>query len=200
MSSGRFIIFEGPHGSGKTTYARSVVRLLKRQGQPVWYTHEPFLPQVRLLTARYVHDMDMPSGYALLFLHATDRMVHSRLIQDKREKGVWVMCDRYLPSSYVYQQMQGISLPFIEKCNEFCLEPDTTLFFSLPVDERVRRLRRGKRLRQSAFLTPAALDQEESLYGSIFAHCRRRWQRVFRFETIAKQRDVLEAVRRVLAI
>lgn len=98
---GRFVVFEGGEGSGKSTQAR---RLAARWGAD--FTFEPGDTEVggqlrELLLSHATGDLD-PRTEALLM--AADRAEHvATVILPALERGRDVICDRYLWSSVAYQ-------------------------------------------------------------------------------------------------
>lgn len=117
---GRFITFEGPDGSGKSTQAHRLAENLRRRGLEVVETFEPggtalgrYLRQVLLgpegsrgeppaikLPPAGVEPVPM----AEMLLMAADRAQHvEQLIRPALERGWWVVCDRYIDSSVAYQ-------------------------------------------------------------------------------------------------
>jgi dTMP kinase len=113
MSKGKFIVFEGPDGSGKSTQARLLHRrltgnALSADAHPaVWLTAEPTDgPIGALLRDMLVHGdiyNDITSDtMALLF--GADRSHHvSNLIEPMLAEGDIVISDRYYLSTFVYQ-------------------------------------------------------------------------------------------------
>jgi dTMP kinase len=100
MSKGKFIVFEGLDGAGKT----SCVDALKRDlSDEIIFTHEPYLEDIRALLKKEPLD-----GLATLLLFAADRRVHMRkVIIPALEAGKHVVCDRFMGSTYAYQIVAG---------------------------------------------------------------------------------------------
>ena len=128
-SNGLFVVIEGPDGVGKTTAATRLVRALRRRlGCRVAYTHEPtssfFGRQGRHLAGQGA------TGDVLVDLFARDRAQHfERLIHPVLARGGCVVRDRYIPSSLVYQGLQGMSSEHILSRNPFAA-PHLTLLFT----------------------------------------------------------------------
>ncbi|HZJ27186.1 MAG TPA: dTMP kinase [Acidimicrobiia bacterium] len=102
---GRFIVLEGGEGSGKTTQARLLVARLRAAGRPVVGTFEPGATplgsRIRTLVLDGPASID-PMAEALLM--AADRAQHvATVIRPALARGDWVVCDRFAPSSLVYQ-------------------------------------------------------------------------------------------------
>ena len=99
-----FISFEGQDGSGKTTQAELLVAWLREQGHEVVSTREPGgTPVGEAIRDVVLHGLEMtPWTEAALFASARAEHV-ARVIGPALERGAWVVCDRYVDSSIVYQ-------------------------------------------------------------------------------------------------
>src|SRR5262249_383877 len=115
---GKFITFEGGEGTGKSTQARLLAKKLSGIGIGVLVTREPggspgaeIIRQILLSGAA---ERLGPDGEALLF--AAARADHLDIvIKPALRSGKWVICDRFLDSTRVYQGIVGkVGLPFIK--------------------------------------------------------------------------------------
>ena len=99
-----FITFEGPDGSGKTTQQGLLAEWLREQGLEVVATREPGgTPLGEAIRDVVLHGLEMtPWAEATLFASARAEHVE-RVIRPALERGAWVVCDRYVDSSIVYQ-------------------------------------------------------------------------------------------------
>lgn len=162
---GRFIVLEGGHGSGKTTQAKMLVKYLQDNRVKARYTKEPYGDDLIPLMSKYSDDLlDSP---VLMYLLAASRCIHVRDIKCWIDNGEFVVCDRYILSSWVYQQIQGIPLNMIRRVNSFVLKPHTTFYINVPLKERLVRLRRTHRNRKSFFLENDKLTKEQELYNCL---------------------------------
>ena len=148
---GRFITLEGPEGSGKTTAARHLAEWLRVRGMSTVLTKEPggtpLGEEVRriVLHMRGMSDDLDPRADALLY--AAGRAQHvSRVIRPALDRGVWVVCARYLDSSLAYQGAgYGNDMAELRRLQEFAtngLLPDLTLLLDVPVEVGLERTRR----------------------------------------------------------
>ena len=143
---GKFIVFEGIDGAGTTTQARLLEEHLARAGWKVCGTAEPSTGSIgalarELFTGR-VAPLPPPRAMALLFI--ADRLAHvERVIARRLEQGFIVICDRYLWSTFVYQD--GVfERSLLEKLHEGLPVPDLTVF--LRVSPAVAKRRRVGRI------------------------------------------------------
>jgi len=176
---GRFIVFEGPHGSGKTTQAKLLKSYYDSRDIQSIYTKEPYLEELKPLIEKYSSKDDNVSAHMLLYLHAADRFAHVKFIKEKLKEGYNVISDRYVISSYVYQEIQELPLEFIEQVNSFYVEPDITFILDVPLEERKRRLKENNRIRNTIFFKGDYLKAEENLYQKIYRRYKNKWKKIF---------------------
>src|SRR6476619_2131029 len=112
VTRGRFVVLEGGDGSGKSTQAARLAEWLRTQGVTVIETFEPGAGAVGAVL-RHVPAPVTPVAEALLI--AADRAQHvATEIEPALARGDWVVCDRYVPSSLVYQGgVRGIGLDVV---------------------------------------------------------------------------------------
>jgi dTMP kinase len=99
-----FVTFEGADGSGKTTQAGLLAGWLRDQGHEVVATREPGgTPLGEAIRDVVLHGVEM-TAWAEATLFASARAEHvARVIRPALDRGAWVVCDRYVDSSVVYQ-------------------------------------------------------------------------------------------------
>lgn len=144
--SGRLITFEGGEGAGKTTQLARLAGWLEGRGLDVVRTREPGgTPEaeaVRRLLVEGAATRWLPSTELLLAAAARDEHLH-RLVLPALARGAWVLSDRYLDSTFVYQGLAGgLGLERIAVLHDRVMEaprPDLTLLLDLPVEEGLRR-------------------------------------------------------------
>ncbi len=150
--AGKFITFEGGEGAGKSTQAALLAKRLSIAGIHVVQTREPGgSPGAEII--RHV----LLSGAARRFgagsealLFAAARADHlDNLIIPALQAGKWVICDRFIDSTRVYQGIVGkVELPFIrglERLTVGRFTPDLTFILDLPAETGLARAhaRRG---------------------------------------------------------
>ncbi len=110
---GRFIVFEGGDGVGKTTQARLLAAALERSGRRVVLAREPGGPPGAEALRRLL--LEAPAGgwepLSEALLHNAARAEHlHKTILPALAAGAWVICDRFADSTAAYQGA-GLSLP-----------------------------------------------------------------------------------------
>jgi dTMP kinase len=149
---GRFITFEGGEGAGKSTQAAMLEGRLKSLAVRVLLTREPggsagaeIIRYVLLSGAAKPLGAEMET---LLFAAARDDHVRTA-IAPALARGEWVICDRFLDSTRVYQGALGNVDPRIirslERVTIADAMPDLTFILDLPAEIGLKRAaeRRG---------------------------------------------------------
>lgn len=154
MAKGKFIVFEGIDGSGKSTHARLLKERLFAEGIDVYSTREPSDGEAGVLLRRCLTGAsDMPEK-AIAGLFMADRIDHILRPQDgllaRLERGQTVLCDRYYFSSFAYNSLFA-PMEWVIEINRVALDslrPDLTLFLDIPPESFVSRITdRGERER-----------------------------------------------------
>jgi dTMP kinase len=137
---GRFITFEGPEGSGKTTQAARLAEALRARGVPVVATREPggtvLGERIRELLLDPATTID-PLADALLF-NAARRQLVVEVIEPALAVGTTVICARFADSTRAYQGYGGglplAELDRLEVAATGGLRPDRTILLDVPVE------------------------------------------------------------------
>jgi dTMP kinase len=148
-----FVVFEGAEGVGKTTQIAALARILKCHGVEPVVTREPggtpFAERLRALFKATDADGDDPTAWTELFLVAAARAQHlERVVRPALTKGLWVLCDRFLDSAYVYQGIRaGLGCTTVRRVHDLFMiaadAPDAT--FVLDLEPSLALARVGKR-------------------------------------------------------
>lgn len=131
MPSGKFIVFEGIDGSGKTTQVARLAQKLQADGVPIHTTFEPTNGPIGAILRQYLSQRVSFDPRVLPYLYAADRGDH--LYNDKGgiepalARGVNVICDRYVLSSFAYQVPEH-SFELVDYLNRNFRTPDLTVF------------------------------------------------------------------------
>lgn len=148
---GKFIVFEGIDGSGKTELTRSLKEHLERSAKTVWITSEPtewFRSYVDKLK-------DLRDPVSLFLLFTIDRNTHQKEISQKLGEFDYVISDRYLFSSYAYQgyMLKDFFKTFNDAfkwmkdvSNIITVRPDLTFYISIDVKTAVERINRVRQM------------------------------------------------------
>lgn len=179
MATGKFIVFEGIDGSGKSTHAVLLKERLEKAGYRVFLTQEPSEGEAgQLLRRCLTGKADLPEQ-AIAGLFMTDRIDH--ILHPKTgllahlEAGEIVICDRYYFSSFAYN---GMFAPMdwiigINRVARETLRPDLNVFLDIRPETFLSRIeKRGateryekvevlRKVRENYFKAFAALPDEK---------------------------------------
>lgn len=135
MNKGKFIVFEGGEGSGKSTQLELLAKYLESKNIPVYKTKEPGGTQLGTNLREILLSDSNINKTSELLLYAADRANHVNLIKDCSNSGYWVLCDRFTWSTMAYQGYgAGHSLEDIEYLNNLAcqgLKPDWTILLDI---------------------------------------------------------------------
>jgi dTMP kinase len=150
MQKGKFIVFEGIDGSGKSTQIQLLKDRLTKQNMKVYCTMEPSERPIGKLIRKILQKKIITTRDALAGLYMSDRLDHLNNDEDgimkKLNAGITVICDRYYMSSLAYNSI-GTSIDWVYMLNEKCmniLRPDITIYLELSVKESLDRIANGR--------------------------------------------------------
>ncbi|MBN1801364.1 MAG: dTMP kinase [Candidatus Lokiarchaeota archaeon] len=160
-----FVVLDGIDGSGTSTHSTLLKGYLESKGLNVHLTSEPSNGEIGKLLRIYLKDKDIPSiTDALLF--AADRSLHYfGEIKKKLDGGRFVISDRYLESSIVYQSLSSdeITVEWVKEINKHVKKPDITII--LDIDPKIS-LKRKNDQELEKFEEVSFLDKARHLYLS----------------------------------
>ncbi|PIE21015.1 MAG: dTMP kinase [Arachnia propionica] len=150
--TGKFIVFEGGDGVGKSTQVGLLVAALREQGHDVVETRQPGgtelggeLRRLILDPARTIADRAEALLYAADKAQHVEEVVRPALRQDKI-----VVCDRYVDSMIAYQgagrALSADEVAEIAWWGTRGLKPDLTVVLDAEVDVGLDRISRKDRL------------------------------------------------------
>lgn len=146
-----FITIEGTEGSGKTTVAKELAKLLTTNGYEVVHTREPGGTPISESIRNVILDKNNTSmdGRTEALLYAASRRQHLvEKIWPALKEGKIVLCDRFLDSSLAYQgYARGLGYDEVLNINLFATEntyPDLTLFFVIEPEAGLQRIAKNK--------------------------------------------------------
>ena len=184
---GRFIVFEGIDGSGKSTTLAAVAAALRKEGHEVVEAREETTTEAGQWVKRAV--AEKWDALATSFLFMADRARHVIEIEKDLDAGKTVLCDRFLHSTLAYQSvtLEG-RLPnpvaFLRHLHDgWCLQPDRVLLFRADPTRCLERIR--KRGQATPYEKIEFLGRVQEAYAALG---RAEPQR---FHTIDAERDLV---------
>lgn len=145
---GVFITVEGPDGAGKTTLIEGLME--KLQGNlrcPLVFSREPggeaIAEQIRSIILDTANTAMDKRAEALLYAASRRQHLVGKILP-ALEAGSFVLCDRFVDSSFAYQGYgRQIGGDEVLELNQFAtegLQADLTLYCDLPAEEGIRRI------------------------------------------------------------
>ncbi|MEM1326323.1 MAG: dTMP kinase [Bacteroidota bacterium] len=182
MSKGKFIVFEGIDGSGKTTQIERLVGNLEAQNATVHPTKEPTDGAIGKMIRSVLNRELKMSEKTMAALFLADRLDHIQREGDGMlgliESGTTVICDRYYLSSYAYHS-EFVPLDWVMAANAECaklLRPDLIIFLDITPEKSLERIRKSrafldlyeteerlKKVRDNYFLAMKRIEKEENI-------------------------------------
>lgn len=150
QKKGKFIVFEGIDGSGKSTQIKMLGEAFKKRGIAFCETLEPTFG----IAGEVLHDILSgkktadPKVTAALF--AADRLDHltnpENGVCKTLDEGTHVLCDRYYFSSYAYQSVE-VPKEWVVSANSMAadtLRPDCTIFIDVDPEVAMERISQNR--------------------------------------------------------
>ena len=147
---GKFIVFEGIDGAGKTTQVELLAKHLRSLGREVSLSAEPTTLESGKAIRRALSGAEKKSVCQLAAMFVLDRIAHnidSEIgIRALTAKGIDVISDRYYYSSLAYQgaatdygwvKQMNIGAPEIRR-------PDLCIYLDLLPEQSLERISRGR--------------------------------------------------------
>lgn len=141
---GKFITFEGGEGSGKSTQIKVLAQYLRDSDIDVLETREPGgSPNAEAIREYLLSGQAEGKGAkAEAMLFAAARMDHvEQVIEPALKNGTWVLCDRFMDSTRVYQglDLDVETVNLLEKIAVGDCKPDLTILLDLPAKTGLKR-------------------------------------------------------------
>lgn len=150
---GKFIVFEGGEGSGKTTQIKLLQQKLEAAGFSVLTTREPggancpIAEKIRQLLKDPTNKEMTPATEFFLFLASRNQHVEQIVKAALRQEKI-IICDRFFGSSLAYQHFgRGLfDLETMKKTNALAINgaiPDLTILLDIEPTTGLTRVEKG---------------------------------------------------------
>lgn len=151
MNKGKFIVFEGGEGSGKTTISDMIYNYLQENNINCIKTREPggikIAEEIRSVILNKENTSMDARTEALLYAAARRQHLVEKVMVSINN-GVHVLCDRFVLSSLAYQgYARGLGIDSVYEINKFAIDncmPDLTLFFDIKPEVGLERISKNK--------------------------------------------------------
>ena len=150
MNKGKFIVFEGIDGSGKTTQIQLLKDALQLKGILIYNTCEPSERPIGKLIRKVLKKEIKTTNDVLAALYLSDRLDHLQNDEDgiviKLNAGITVISDRYYMSSMAYNSLKS-PMSWVYDLNKKAMDiyrPDITIYLKLEVSKSLHRINSGR--------------------------------------------------------
>ena len=142
---GKFIVFEGIDGAGKSTQVALLKKRLEQLGRKVALTAEPTELESGKALRRALSGKEKKSECEMATMFVLDRIAHNKAedgIAAMLAEGFDVICDRYYYSTLAYQG-QTTDYGWVKSMNTDCPEirrPDLCIYLDLLPEQSLERI------------------------------------------------------------
>ena len=146
MNKGKFIVFEGIDGAGKTTQKQLLAKRLTESGVDVDVSAEPTTNESGKALRRALSGQEKKSYCEMAAMFVLDRIGHNAEISKLVAEGKTVISDRYYYSSLAYQG-KATDYDWVRAMNINCPEirrPDVCIYLDLTPEESLKRISNGR--------------------------------------------------------
>jgi dTMP kinase len=149
--SGKFIVFDGGEGCGKSTQAQLLKQVFEKAGSRVLLVRDPgsttIGEMIRAILLNPENDQMSMRCEMLLYMAARAQMM-KEIILPALESGAVVISDRFVSSTLAYQLGgDGLTKNEIEETGEMAIKgrwPDLTIILDMPPEHSMARVKRAK--------------------------------------------------------
>ncbi|WP_057742520.1 dTMP kinase [Liquorilactobacillus capillatus] len=199
---GKFVTFEGPDGSGKTSVLKAITAYLEQTQADYLETREPGGNRIAEAIRKIILDKELTEMDARTeaLLYAAARRQHLvETVFPALKAGKLVLSDRYVDSSIVYQGVgRHIGEDAVAQMNVFAtggLIPDLTLYFDVAPAVGLQRIKKYRTNDEVDRLDTEPLAFHESVHQAYIKLAQREKERII---TINANQPLENVVREAL--
>lgn len=143
--AGKFIVLDGPDGSGKGTQLRRLAEKLTDEGLDVVQARDPGGTDIgdRIRTILLNYDLSEMDVRCETFLFMASRaQLAGEIVEPALAAGKVVLCDRYISATCAYQGAAGYDPERVIEVGRYAVGdtwPNVTLIVDVPVEEGFKR-------------------------------------------------------------
>ncbi len=145
---GKFVVFDGPDGAGKSTQRKMLADVLEAGGVDVVSCRDPGGTAIgdRIRSILLDHDLStMEVACETMLFMASRAQLVAEVIQPALDSGRTVLCDRFVTSTCAYQGAAGYDPKRVIELAQFAIGncwPDLTVIVEVDTEEGFRRIGR----------------------------------------------------------
>jgi dTMP kinase len=200
MTLGKFITFEGPDASGKSTNIPVLADHLRSRGYRVVQMREPGgTPLAEKIRDLVLHERMATKAELLLFAAQRVQNMAEIITPSLQWKDTVVIADRFADSTFAYQGFGRGMMEEVLLLEKFVLgdfQPHYTLFFDLPLIESERRLNERRKTTGQGFDTFEQERREfhECVYNGYQERYKQNPHRMYRIDALPSIEEVSKQV------
>lgn len=167
--TGRFVVFDGPDGSGKSTQFTRFARFCREQGLEVCEVREPGGTEIGEQIRRILLDpenTDMSLRCEMMLYMASRAQLIEQVIKPAREAGKLILADRFISSTLAYQGTAGgMTREEIVQVGQVAIGghwPDLTIIFDVNEKTSAKRMSGSVRGARMPSLFDDRIERRES--------------------------------------
>jgi dTMP kinase len=148
---GKFIVFDGGEGCGKSTQVKMLRERLEAQGLSTIVVRDPGTTRIgELIRAILLNPdhLEMSMRCEMLLYMSARAQMMAETILPALAQGKVVLCDRFVSSTLSYQLGgDGMTAEEIRQVAQIAIKgrwPDLTLILDMPTDRSIARVKRAK--------------------------------------------------------
>ncbi|MBU0719217.1 MAG: dTMP kinase [Planctomycetes bacterium] len=145
---GKFLVFDGPDGAGKSSQRQLLADALEGAGVPVVSCRDPGGTEIGDRIRSVLLDFDLTTMdvkcEALLFMASRAQLV-AQVVKPALDEGKTVLCDRFITSTCAYQGAAGYDPRRVIDLARFAVGdcwPDVTIILDVDAEEGFQRIGR----------------------------------------------------------
>ena len=195
-----FITLEGVEGSGKTTVAEMLIKMLEKDGHEVLHTREPGGNPIAEAIRNVVLDRkntDMDARTEALLYAAARRQHLVGVVEPALAAGKIVICDRFIDSSIAYQgYARKIGTELVEDINDFAIHgmrPDVTFLIDVRPEVGLARINKDKN-RKVDRLDLEKMDFHQLVYEGYQELAEKHPHRIMVIDGERSPNEIVEAI------
>ena len=195
MKKGKFIVFDGIDGAGKTTQLDMLARRMTDDGESVYITAEPTGGDIGRLLRSALSGADKRSECEMAVMFVLDRIAHNAEIEEKINDGICVLCDRYYHSTLAYQG-KTTDYAWVRSMNIDCPEirkPDACIYLDLTPEQSLKRISRG-RSSVEIYENLEKLTEVRDSFHSVIEDLRQTGEKIFVLNADCSREELAEEI------
>jgi dTMP kinase len=199
MKKGKFIVFDGIDGAGKTTQLDMLARRMMDDGESVYITAEPTGRDIGRLLRSALSGAEKRSECEMAVMFVLDRIAHNAEIEEKINDGVCVLCDRYYHSTLAYQG-KTTDYAWVRSMNIDCPEirkPDACIYLDLTPEQSLKRISRG-RSNVEIYENLEKLTEVRASFHSLIEDLRQNGEKIFIIDADRSREELAEEIYAVI--